>query len=268
VTAIEPGGPADRSPATTGGSSEPDGLAPGGRGLPTLVRDLLTYDRRPFLILLYVPVALTLLEYVFLPENAAEWFDWARRARRGTEDDLRRYVWWGGGCLALLVVIPALLLRLGAGVRLREMGLRVRGTGRDALVYLLLYAIFAPVVVAISRTEDFRRVYPFFEPRPGAAASLFWIFQAVYCLQFFAVEFFFRGFMVLGLRPALGRAAVLVMIAPYCMIHYHKPMPEAFGAIAAGFILGTLAYRTRTILWGFLLHYAVALTMDLLARSS
>jgi hypothetical protein len=260
----------DRDADAAAGDARPrggDDLPPGGRGIPTLLRDLLSYDRRAFLILLWVPVALTLLEYVFLPWRANEWFAWARRARPGTEADLHRYLWWGGGCLLLLVVVPALLLRLGAGVRLREIGLRVRGTGRDAVVYLLLYAIFAPVVVWISTTEEFRETYPFFEPRPGSPASLFWIFQAVYCLQFFAVEFFFRGFMVLGLRPALGRGAVLAMVAPYCMIHFHKPMPEAFGAIAAGLVLGTLAYRTRTIVWGFLLHYSVALTMDLLARA-
>ena len=54
---------------------------------------------------------------------------------------------------------------IGAGVRLREVGLRVRGTGRDAFVYLALYALFAPVVVWISTTAEFQRTYPFFEPR-------------------------------------------------------------------------------------------------------
>ena len=66
-------------------------------------------------------------------------------------------------------------------------------------------------------------------------------------------------------RSALGRASVLVMLAPYCMIHFHKPMLEAFGAIGAGLVLGHLAWRTGTIVYGWFLHYAVALSMDLLA---
>jgi uncharacterized protein len=79
------------------------------------------------------------------------------------------------------------------------------------------------------------------------------------------VEFFFRGFLVLGLKPSLGRYSILIALAPYCMIHYHKPTIEAFGAIGAGFVLGSLAWRTETIVYGWFLHYAVALTMDLLA---
>ena len=71
--------------------------------------------------------------------------------------------------------------------------------------------------------------------------------------------------MVLGLKPSLGKASVLVMLAPYCMIHYYKPMPEALGWIGAGLILGTLSWRTGTRLYGWFLHYAVALSMDLLS---
>ena len=71
--------------------------------------------------------------------------------------------------------------------------------------------------------------------------------------------------MVLGLKSRLGIASVLVMLTPYCMIHYYKPFPEAMGAIGAGLVLGVLSYRTGTILYGWFLHYAVALSMDLLA---
>ena len=51
------------------------------------------------------------------------------------------------------------------------------------------------------------------------------------------------------------------------MIHYYKPFPEAMGAIGAGVILGSLAYRSGTILYGWALHYAVALSMDFLGLS-
>lgn len=46
---------------------------------------------------------------------------------------------------------------------------------------------------------------------------------------------------------------------------YHKPLPEAMGAIVAGVVLGWLALRTRSIWGGVLLHVAVALSMDALA---
>jgi membrane protease YdiL (CAAX protease family) len=46
------------------------------------------------------------------------------------------------------------------------------------------------------------------------------------------------------------------------MIHYHKPVLETFGAIAAGVILGYMSLRTRSIWLGAALHIAVAWTMD------
>jgi hypothetical protein len=240
-----------------------------------LLRDLVDFDRRALLILAWVPVALTLMEYVFLPRHAEEYLEATRGARPGTPEYVQRFLWWSGGCLATMVVVPSLLLWFGARTSPRQLGLRLRGTGRDAFLYAAIFVVFFPVVWWIAlrsgSSDDFQRTYPFFRPRRGMTAAEFvrtkefLVFEAAYFLQFFAIEYFFRGVMTLGLKPLLGRASILVMLAPYCMIHYHKPMPEAFGAIGAGLVLGSLSWRTGTIVWGWLLHYAVALSMDLLA---
>jgi hypothetical protein len=240
-----------------------------------LLRDLVDFDRKALLILGWTPIALTLLEYVFIPLNARDTgaFKWARRALPDAHRELAVQLWWVTGCLLVLVVVPALLLWFGTRTSPRELGVRVKGTGRDALLYALLFVVFVPVVWWVAHRQDFQRTYPFFKPPARMPTSEFvrsWpflVFEAAYFLQFFAVEFFFRGFLTLGLKPALGRASILVMLAPYCMIHYHKPMAEAFGAIGAGLVLGCLAWRTRTIVWGWFLHYGVALSMDLIALS-
>ena len=62
----------------------------------------------------------------------------------------------------------------------------------------------------------------------------------LYWLQFCALEFFFRGFLLHGLAPRLGWAAIFAMALPYNMLHYGKPMPEALAAIVGGIVLGTL----------------------------
>ena len=167
--------------------------------------------------------------------------------------------------ILFLVAIPTIA---AAFVRVspRDIGLRLKGTGRDAWTYFLLFIVFFPVIYQVSLTEDFQATYPFYRTDPRQPLGTdFLIFEVIYCLQFFAIEYFFRGFIVLGLKPKLGMASVLVMLAPYCMIHYYKPMPEALGAIGAGVVLGLLAWRTRTVIYGWFLHYAVALSMDLLA---
>jgi len=54
-------------------------------------------------------------------------------------------------------------------------------------------------------------------------------------------------------------------VVPYCMIHYHKHLPEALAANISGLILGEVAQRTGSIVGGVVVHIGVALTMELLA---
>jgi len=255
----------------------------GRAGLRAVIRDLLGIDRRALVILVTVPVVLTLLDYYGLPWHHGNRQEYRpapvpgsmRAAPPGSETlaavevpgpaAVRRYVWWGGACLLLLVLVPMAAAWFVGRLSPRDLGLRFRGTGHDAWTYLLLFLLFFPVVYLFSLTPEFQRTYPFFRQARGELGTDFLLFEAVYCLQFFAVEFFFRGFMTLGLKPAMGRLSILVMLAPYCMIHYYKPMPEALGSIGAGLVLGALAHRTGTILYGWALHFGVALSMDLLA---
>lgn len=253
----------------------PDAPRRGTRGVAVLVRDLLDFDRRALAVLVYVPLALTAMEYWFLPPLrykapapvwvTADVYPALARLLPSAPRDLVPFVWWGLGCLVTMILVPMALLRAVGGPGPRASGLRVRGTGRDGLLYLALFVVFAPVVYLASKRPDFAWTYPFY-PRGAGKVGLDWVaFEAIYCLQFLAVEYFFRGFMVLGLKPVVGRAAILVMLAPYCMIHYHKPGLEALGAVGAGLVLGTLSYRTGTVVWGWLLHFAIALSMDLLS---
>ncbi len=267
-------------------TSNPDS---GGAGFRALLRDIAAAPRGALLILVTAPIAITLVEYIGLP-----WHYLRKRDRLespghrlmerpgdsvGTPDitnwfaDLELpfppivagYIWWSLACLLFMVLMPMLVIGLGARVSPRALGVRLRGTHGEWRPYLTLYLIFLPIIFLISREPEFLKTYPFWRPPGLRIDAAFLAFQAFYCMQFFAVEFFFRGFLVLGLKPHMGRMSVLVMLAPYCMIHFYKPMPEALGAIGAGLILGLLAWRSGTIVYGWLLHYSVALTMDLLA---
>ena len=40
------------------------------------------------------------------------------------------------------------------------------------------------------------------------------------------LEFFFRGFILHGTKQRFGFYAIFVMIIPYCMIHFGKPIVE------------------------------------------
>ena len=235
-------------------------------------------DRQTVIVLLTVAVALTLQEYCFNAGNLAWLLDqfesrgWEQASRWRVwvndpqNEEVARLSWWALGRMLTYVLLPIVVIKLALRQPLREMGLRVRGIGSGLPLYLLLLALIMPAVLYFSRTQHFQQTYPFYRLSAGEALwPRFWIWEALYALQFIALEFFFRGFMVHGTKHALGKSAIYVMMVPYVMLHFGKPMPETLGAIGAGVILGHLSFKTCSIWWGAALHIAVAWSMDFLA---
>jgi membrane protease YdiL (CAAX protease family) len=211
-------------------------------------------------VLVTVAASLTLQEYLgghdtyerlFPPDGSTYW-------------ELRGFAWWSGWRVCGYVVIPMIVLACLPGQRIRDYHLSLRGFFQHLWIYLLLFALVLPAVLVASTRTTFRETYPFYRMANRSYADLA-MWEALYAAQFLSLEFFFRGFLLHGLRRAFGANAIFVMIVPYCMIHYGKPLPETLGAIGAGLILGTLAMRTRSLWGGVLIHVGVATTMDILA---
>ncbi|MGE0868961.1 MAG: CPBP family intramembrane glutamic endopeptidase [Kofleriaceae bacterium] len=213
-------------------------------------------------IMITVAVSLTLQEYI----GSNDWFDRnvLGRGYRGEYRELLGFAWWSGWRVFGYVVMPILVIIALPGERLRDYHVSFRGFTKHVWVYVGLFALFLPFLLYVSTAKEFRGTYPFYRMANRSPFDL-WAWEAMYAAQFVSLEFFFRGFLLQGLRRALGSNAIFVMLVPYCMIHYGKPMAETFGSIGAGLLLGTLAMRTRSIWGGVLIHIAVAMTMDIMA---
>lgn len=194
--------------------------------------------------------------------NSPETFTAALQAHRFFA--LYAYLWWGFWHLVFYALVPAVIIRCVLRDRLRDYGLRLGDLRRHLGWYLLLCAPILVFVIFASKRGDFSSHYPFYRL---AARSWFDLvaWECIYLFQFVCLEFFFRGFMLFGCRPVLGRNAVWVMAVPYLMIHFAKPWPEASGALLFGVLLGLLALRSGSIWGGVLVHCAIALSMDLAA---
>ncbi|OFW53934.1 MAG: hypothetical protein A2V75_06210 [Actinobacteria bacterium RBG_16_70_17] len=175
--------------------------------------------------------------------------------------DLLPYQYWGVGSLVLRVLVPLAVVTVVLRESPRDWGWRFPTDWHHIWPYVIFLVVMIPVLFGASALGSFQRKYPFYG---GAVAGgwHFWGFQLFYGLQFLGVEAFFRGFLLFGLWPRLGWNAVPVMVIPYVMIHFGKPMPETFAAIVAGSVLGYLALRSRSFLWGALLHWSVGIAMD------
>ena len=221
------------------------------------------FDWKVLVILFTAAVSLTLQEYVGQRELYKAWFPEHARERYF---QLEAFGWWAGWRVIGYLLLPMLVILALPGERLRDYHISPRGFIKHLWIYLVMFGLILPAVFLAARTDSFRSTYPFYQWANRSWFDL-WAWEAMYAIQFLSLEFFFRGFILHGLRRALGSNAILVMIVPYCMIHYGKPMAETFGAIGAGLILGTLAMRTRSIWGGVMIHVGVAWTMDLLAVS-
>lgn len=174
---------------------------------------------------------------------------------------LFRHISWSLGCTFFYFFIPACLIRLVFREPLSDFGFSVKGFFKHLPIYLSFYIIVAIAVALVSYTEAFQNTYPFYH-EPSGILDLF-IWECFYCLQFFSLEFFFRGYMIHSMKHRMGMMAIFAMVVPYCMIHFQKPFAEALAAIIAGTVLGVLSLRTNTIWGGVFIHSAVAVTMDI-----
>ncbi len=176
---------------------------------------------------------------------------------------IARHAYWSLGCLFFYFVVPVLVIKLLFRERLSEFGFSPRGFFKHLPIYLLLFVPVIAGTVFVSYSDSFLKTYPFYHNPHYVWDMLLWDF--LYCVQFFGLEFFFRGFMVHSMKHRLGSSAIWVMVIPYLMIHFGKPAPEAFGAIIAGTVLGVLSLRTNSIWGGVFIHCMVAISMDWLS---
>ncbi len=178
-------------------------------------------------------------------------------------DERLSLTYWACGCLITYFVIPALIVRFVFREKLADYGFKLSGAFKDGWLYLVFFGIVGPLVLLVSRSGQFQETYPFYHPvKSEALWPYFWMWELLYAIQFLSLEFFFRGFMVHGLRRRLGSGAILAMMVPYCMIHFEKPLPETLAAIIAGLVLGFMSLRTRSVMLGATIHVSVALSMD------
>lgn len=175
---------------------------------------------------------------------------------------LARLMYWSGCTFVGYLLVPLLYVKFVMRERLREFGMGIRGALDHGWIYIALFVAVIPAVFAVSFTQSFQNTYPFYEQADRSWLD-FLLWELTYTLQFLSLEFFFRGFLVHGLKHRFGVYSVLLSVVPYCMIHFGKPMPETLGAIFAGIALGILSLFTRSIWLGVAIHVSVAVSMDI-----
>mgnify|MGYP004284195853 CR=1 FL=1 len=184
------------------------------------------------------------------------------------------FIYFSTSSTVFRLILPFAIAWAVMGMSPGTLGLRSGGNAfkpSPALlwpVYLGLFIGVLPFVLYVAQTAPFLAKYPLGRSMiQGGVVQLehLLVHEAFYLLIFVSGEAFWRGFLTFSLERDFGLYALALMIVPYVTAHFGKPLPETLGAIIAGGLLGWLALKHRSIWLGVAVHFAVALTMDLLA---
>ncbi len=235
--------------------------------------DFSLLDRKAIFALVYAAAGLTGIYYFKDAENVASALhgsvleDLGEFIAHSPANNLPALGWWVAVVTVFYFLIPAVCIQYFYRESLADYGLKFRLEPGFAKLFATVIAIMLPIVYVMSLTDSFAAKYPFLKIHDGEPyiGPTLLVWELIYFGQFFGLEFFFRGFLLHSLKPALGIYSIFVMTVPYCMIHFGKPPAETLSAIAAGIFLGWLSYRNGNVWMGLLLHCSVAFSMDIMA---
>lgn len=78
-------------------------------------------------------------------------------------------------------------------------------------------------------------------------------------------EFIFRGWMLFGYKKEFGAHALWLQAVPFALMHLGKPELETMSTIFGGFVFGLIAWKTRSFLYPFLIHWYIFTLVVVLA---
>lgn len=139
-------------------------------------------------------------------------------------------------------------------------GIRIGRWRSSVVLTAVCLAVMVPVLWEGAKMAEFRSYY-------GMEAIGWFDLLLNTALLMFAWEFLFRGYMLFGLEKSIGKSAIFVQTIPFVLLHFGKPFLETVLCIPGGFVLGYVAYRTRSMLPCFVIHVGMYATMILFANS-
>jgi len=116
--------------------------------------------------------------------------------------------------------------------------------------------IAAPIIYYFGRGDEAVRAY-YERFLPGLPWSTF--------LDLFGWEFFFRGWILFAYARKFGAEALWLQAVPFAIAHIGKPEVETLSTIFGGFIFGWVAWRTKSFIYPFLLHWFIGTFVILVA---
>jgi len=152
--------------------------------------------------------------------------------------------------VGLYLFIPLAMIIFAFRKPVREYGFTLGDWKAGLIITGAAVALMAPILWLIGRSDPAMRDYYSWQATRILPVMTF--------LDLIGWEFFFRGFILFGYERKFGVHALWLQAVPFALAHITKPAVETLSTIFGGFAFGWVAWRTRSFLYPFLIHWFVA----------
>jgi CAAX protease family protein len=160
---------------------------------------------------------------------------------------LTSYKYWDR--VILYLVIPLILIVLFFRENPKEFGFGFGDWKAGSIITILGILIMAPVIYYLGHGDESMQAYyqPYVKGLPWTTF-----------LDLIGWEFLFRGLILFGYARKFGPESLWLQAVPFALMHNGKPEIETLSTIFGGFAFGWIAYRTKSFLYPFLIHWFIA----------
>ncbi len=159
----------------------------------------------------------------------------------------------------LYLFIPLLIIIFIFRENPKEYGFQLGDWRAGLTLTALAIILMTPILWLLLRTDSGMRVY-YENLLPGLPWNTF--------LDLFGWEFFFRGFLLFGYARKFGDDALWLQAVPFALAHVGKPEIETLSTIFGGFAFGWIAWRSKSFIYPFLIHWYIGSLTILLASGA
>ncbi|MHA1898253.1 MAG: lysostaphin resistance A-like protein [Promethearchaeota archaeon] len=163
-----------------------------------------------------------------------------------------------------LFLIPFLLYTRYWKANLKQIGTSWGNRKLGMILLIIGLIIVVPLMYIGSSDLELMTTYPLARDVINTP-HIFIIYEVLYGLLYYIpYEFFFRGFLQLGLSKKWGEwKAIIFVTIVTALIHLSKPISELISAAAVGILFGYIAYKTDSWYYIFIIHYSVGVLTDI-----
>ncbi len=218
-------------------------------------------SKKPTLILLTTPILLVTFKYY----GSRQWyFDVLREwVVLGGDPELTAALYVFLSSFVLFGLVPLLMIKFVFNESLASYGLQMGDRNYGWKSVAILGPLFVLSAYPSSSMPAFLAEYPLY-PGAGATTATFMAYAVAYLFFYIGWEIYFRGFMQFGLRSSFGDwNSILIQVMASCLVHIGKPAAETYSSILGGLVWGILAFRSRSIVYGLVIHWLLGVALDL-----